>query len=183
MIEKIVVTIVPFGLFLGYFMMIWVLGFSALDLIYWNTGATTESGDYVGFFGMFGAHLIVNLRNSLGDQVTDTMKFLPDPQKYTGWFLFIVSIAIDQIVLMNLVIALISENYGEVVNMRVEEAYMKKCNVLVELNSVFGRLAKRKNMNILITRQSALSSESVKTLSKGSKTLKKLITMNNINTI
>jgi hypothetical protein len=53
---------------------------------------------------------------------------------------------------MNLVIALISENYGEVVNMRVEEAYMKKCNVLVELNSVFGRLAKRKNMNILITR-------------------------------
>jgi len=53
---------------------------------------------------------------------------------------------------MNLVIALISENYGEVVNMRVEEAYQKKCNVLVELNSVFGGFAKRKNMNILITR-------------------------------
>ena len=80
------------------------------------------------------------------------MKFLPVPQRYCGWFLFVISIAIDQIVLMNLVIALISENYGEVVNMRVEEAYQKKCNVLVELNSVFGGFAKRKNMNILITR-------------------------------
>ncbi len=55
MIEKIVVTIIPFGLFLGYFMMIWVLGFSALDLIFWNTGAMTEAGDYIGFFGLYGA--------------------------------------------------------------------------------------------------------------------------------
>jgi len=55
MIEKIVVTIIPFGFFLAYFMMIWVLGFSALDLIFWNTGATTETGDYTGFFGLYGA--------------------------------------------------------------------------------------------------------------------------------
>lgn len=67
MIEKIVVTIIPFGLFLAYFMMIWVLGFSALDLIFWNTNATTQAGDYAGFFGLFGAELIVHLRNSLGD--------------------------------------------------------------------------------------------------------------------
>jgi hypothetical protein len=59
MIEKIVATIIPFAVFLGYFLMMWVLGFSALDMIFWNTSATTANGDYIGFGGIYGALLIV----------------------------------------------------------------------------------------------------------------------------
>ena len=35
---------------------------------------------------------------------------------------------------------------------RLEESYQKKCAVLCELNSVFGRIAKRKILNILVSR-------------------------------
>jgi hypothetical protein len=35
----------------------------------------------------------------------------------------------------------------------MEEAYQKKCNIICELNEVFGKIATRKKTNILVTRE------------------------------
>jgi 16S rRNA U516 pseudouridylate synthase RsuA-like enzyme len=64
--------------------------------------------------------------------------------------------------------------------MRVEEAYKKKCAVLCELNSVFGTLAKRKTVNIIVTRASAVGKEKSTRLDKNTSGLKKFVIVNNI---
>jgi len=159
-----------------------VLCFSSLDLIWPNPDSMSENGDYVGFLGDEGGYIIVNLRNALADMVTYTMKYQPGAQKYMAWFVFVLSIYIMTLILMNLIIALIEENYGAVVTKRVEEAYQKKCGVLVELNSVFGKLAKRKNTNILITREVDFATEKGYRFDRHTYNLKKLILVNQINT-
>ena len=63
-------------------------------------------------------------------------------------------IAINVLVFMNFVIALINECYGEVSEHRFEEAFQKKCAILGELNSVFGSLAQQSSVDILVTRVS-----------------------------
>jgi hypothetical protein len=54
---------------------------------------------------------------------------------------------------MNFTIALINDCYQESVPNRTEEAYQKKCGILCELNSVFGKYGKNSETNILITRK------------------------------
>lgn len=59
------------------------------------------------------------------------------------WIYFLLIVAINVLVFMNFVIALINECYGEVSECRVEEAYQKKCAILGELNAVFGNMAQQ----------------------------------------
>jgi len=64
---------------------------------------------------------------------------------------------------------------------RIEEAYQKKCGILCELNQVFGRIAKPKRCNILVTRLSTDQEEdTTNNMDKNSIALKKLIALNKI---
>jgi len=54
--------------------------------------------------------------------------------------------------MMNFAIQIAEGGYNSVSQVQVEEAYQKKCDVICELNEVFGKIASRKSTNILITR-------------------------------
>lgn len=86
-------------------------------------------------------------------------------------------------ILINLNVQVIEGVLGEVNGQRLEEAYQKKCGVLCELNEVFGKIAKRKQANILVTRVWLNPSEAPNDIDQTAKALKKLITINKIETI
>lgn len=54
---------------------------------------------------------------------------------------------------MNFAIQIAEAGYGSVAEVQEEEAYQKKCEIICELNEVFGSIASRKQTNILVTRE------------------------------
>jgi hypothetical protein len=131
---KVVSVILPFVVLWMCIIIMFTFCVNALDLIFYNSDSTTQGGDYEGFFGMFGPALLYTIRNSVGDFQPDTLKFLPMPQRITMWIYFLLIIAINVLVFMNFVIALINDCYNEVAESRVEEAFQKKCAILCELD-------------------------------------------------
>ena len=153
MMEKIINEIGSFAAFFGCVLGTFCLCNNSLGMIWFNGDALWETGDYIGFGGMPMAFFITSLRNSMGDIVVNTNQWLPVPQAIMSWFVWLIIILLAVMVLMNLIIQLIEGNYVAVKDGRIEEAYQKKCAVLCELHEVFGKIAKRKPINILLTRE------------------------------
>lgn len=178
--ENLVGAIAPVMIFLIGIIFIFSLCLNSLDIIYFNLDSPVETGDYKGFLGIYGASMMSTLRNSLGDFDVGTYKFLPRPQKSIIWLLWLAVIMLNNLVVMNLNIQVIETVLKSVNNKRVEEAYQKKCGVLCDLNSVFGKMAKRKTVNVLITRLSTDEKVSESSIDKSAIALKKLIAKNKI---
>ena len=77
--ENLVGAIAPVMIFLIGIITIFSLCLNSLDVIYFNLDAPLETGDYRGFFGIYGASIMSTFRNSLGDFDISTYKFLPGP--------------------------------------------------------------------------------------------------------
>jgi hypothetical protein len=152
-------------------------------MIWFNGDAMWETGDYIGFAGLPGTFFIVTLRNGMGDNILNTNSFLPGPQVVASWFIWLMIIMLVFLILMNLIIQLIEGNYVAVKDGRTEEAYQKKCTVLCELNEVFGKIAKRKAINILITREYVDAPDFNNDTDETAKGLKKVLASNKINTL
>lgn len=153
MLGYIFVKFSPFIFFWFGIIIMFSLCLQALDLVYYNSDSMLQGGEYQGFVGMFGPHLIFTIRNSVGDFQPDTIKFLPTPQRVTMWIYWFMITIISVIIFMNFTIALINDSYQESIITRIEEAYQKKCGILCELNGVFGKYAQRSDTLILITRE------------------------------
>ena len=78
-IEKLVGEIASVMIFLISILVVFSLANDSLDIIYYNADMPNETGDYTGFFGIYGASFMSTLRNSLGDFDVGTYKFLPWP--------------------------------------------------------------------------------------------------------
>ena len=102
--------------------------------------------------GMPFAIFMSTYRMSMGDFILNTFRFPGNPITTIAWLVFISQMIIQFFLMMNFAIQIAEGGYGSVKEVQVEEAYQKKCEVICELNEVFGRIAARKPTNILITR-------------------------------
>jgi uncharacterized membrane protein len=152
--ENVAGALTPVIVFFMYTIVIFCLAANALDLIFYKTDNANIEGDYEGM-SIFGAAFLAFFRFSLGDFDLSTVKYMPAPQKYVMWPLWIGVIVLNLLVVVNMNVQVIEGVLKSVNSKRVEEAYQKKCGVLVELNRVFGSLAKQKECNVLITRLAA----------------------------
>jgi len=140
-LEEVFSVIKPFLVLWLCMMFMFSLIINILDVVFFNSDASTIYGDYEGFFGIIGAILLFTLRISVGDFTTDTIKFLPLPQRITMWVIFLIILVVNVLIFMNFVIALINDTFGDCSENAAEESFQKKCAILCELNSVFGSIA------------------------------------------
>lgn len=60
--ESMVGALAPFLAFIFFFVVMFAMTNAALDITYGNTDKMEPAGDYTGFFGMAGAHLMMTFR-------------------------------------------------------------------------------------------------------------------------
>lgn len=178
--ENISGAMAPVIAFFVWFIIMFAMAANSLDVVFYTSGTKNTTGDYTGIT-IWGAHIITMFHNSLADFKVWTYKFLPWPQKYVIWPLWIFVVALNLLVVVNLNIQVIESVLKAVNKQRIEEAYQKRCGVLCELNGVFGKLARPKHTNVLITRLSTDQKESQATgIDKSAIELKKLLALNKI---
>ncbi len=81
--------IVGYAVFFLFLVLMYALGFNALDMLWYNSDAMTPWGDYNGVGGMVFAMFAATYRNSLGDFIINTFQFPETPQLIAAWFLWL----------------------------------------------------------------------------------------------
>lgn len=151
--QRVIIDIQGYAIFFFFLVTMYALCNNALDLLWLNSDAMWPTGDYVGMGGMPFSVFVTTYRISVGDFILNTFRFPGNPITTTAWFVFLSQMIIQFFLMMNFAIQIAEGGYGSVKEVRMEEAYQKKCEVICELNGVFGKIAKRKNTNILVTRE------------------------------
>ena len=151
--QRVIEDIQGYAFFFFFLVMMYAFAFNALDLVWYNSDAMYPEGDYVGMDGMVFTFFATTYRNSLGDNILNTFRTLPDPIKKAAWFVFLTQLILMFFLLLNFAIQIAEGGYNSVSAVQIEEMYKKKCGVICELQAVFGGIAKRKPTNIIITRE------------------------------
>lgn len=142
---KILVRVVQqlgvFILFFFFYLVMFTFAFLALDLVFFDS--KSKFGDYNGFGGIYGATFMFTLRQAVGNLDFAPFRNLPLPQKLVAFACYTAIIVVVLLIVININVQVIEGCVYEVSSRRLEESYKKKCSVLCELNSVFGRMAKR----------------------------------------
>eukprot|EP00347_Sterkiella_histriomuscorum_P008640 403344324 len=89
-----------------------------------------EGISYLGFF-------VMSFRASIGDSQVDNFYELQGFQAVFGWLVWISGILFMNIILLNFIIAVISESYDKVMQRMTAESYKIKCQLIQERESYF----------------------------------------------
>ena len=76
------------------------------------------------------------------------------------WIIWLLVIFCNTIIFLNFIIAVISDSYEQIMDIRIEELYKKKAQLLADIQSVFGENS-IKNANILVTRTCNTNTEDI----------------------
>lgn len=149
MILKVAVSIVPF-------MTLFITLIVAFSLICFTLGLSFESlGDDNPYKGIGKVGYIFYLfRTSTGDFDVDQFKELPSSLQFTLWAFWTMLVLLNTIVFLNLLIAVISDIYNQVMETRTEEIFKRKAELLVEMQTVVGDFRRCDPPHLLITRSS-----------------------------
>lgn len=100
------------------------------------------------------AHFIFTLRTSLGDFDVDPYSDLPFASQFVIWIMWMLTVGVNTIVFLNFLIAVISDVYEQIMATRTEEIFLKKAELLIEINEIVGDWAMAKCISsIYITRE------------------------------
>ena len=135
-----------------FFVLMFSLGFNALDIVWYSSSSPNKESDEVGLGGMAAATYFATIRNSIGDFQINTFKYPEQKTTIAVWVLFLIMLVLQFFLMMNFAIQIAEGGYGSVAKTQKEQAYQQKCKIICELNDVFGSFVPRKPNNILVTR-------------------------------
>jgi len=132
---SVFVDITPFLLFFSIFIIV-------ISLLYRISGVEVSASDYPDLNTYF-LYAVQIFRNSIGDVATPditfwTGKIAEGPRIayfniYYGWFLWIINVLANMIILLNFLIAIISQSYENVITRSSSVIYKGKCDVIYEI--------------------------------------------------
>jgi len=124
MLSNIAREAVPFLTFFVYLNLTFTFMFYVINITFDETREKTPSGEYQGIDQWWlGPYLLYTFRQSLGDFKTDTFLFLPGPQQWACWLMWLICIMINSMIFMNFLIVTIEGVYEEVKSTQIEQAY------------------------------------------------------------
>eukprot|EP00347_Sterkiella_histriomuscorum_P007289 403349528 len=120
-----------------YFILLYVSVIFMYGLIFTLLRIQTseENDDYDGI-NLFG-YFIMAFRASTGDFQVDQFKQLQDEHIIYGWIIWISAVLFLNIILLNFIIAVISESYEKVMQKMIAESYRIKCQLIKERELFF----------------------------------------------
>eukprot|EP00347_Sterkiella_histriomuscorum_P001793 403370658 len=98
--------------------------------------ATSEENDDYNGINLLG-YFIMAFRASTGDFQVDQFKQLQDEHIIYGWIIWISAVLFLNIILLNFIIAVISESYEKVMQKMIAESYRIKCQLIKERELFF----------------------------------------------
>ena len=109
-----------------YFYVIVMIVFSAIFYIL----ALGLPGEYtpIGSLG----YLLMSIRTSLGDFAVDSFSELDDVLIYLAWIIWLAAVLITNLIMMNFIIAVISDSYGKIMEKMEASQFMQKASMIQE---------------------------------------------------
>lgn len=160
MFSDIASSAVPFLSFFLYLNVTFAFIFYALAITFDETRTKDPDGEYQGIDQIwFIPFMMYAFRNSLGDFKTDTFLFLPPIQLFACWFMWLLIVLINVMILLNFLIVTIEGAYERLADFQIESAYRKKAAILKDLDDVFGKVIDTRAVNILVVRQEVQNDE------------------------
>ena len=151
MLISVVYALIPFLSLFLLLILVFVFAQKALGL----TFEVDEDGNDTAYTSGIGglAYFFFILRTSLGDFDVDSYSELPIASQLTIWAMWMLTVGLNTIVFLNFLIAVISDVFEQIMSTRTEQIFLKKAELLLEINEIVGDWAMKDNISsILITR-------------------------------
>lgn len=156
MIQTTLVKLIPFAALFFGLIIAFMFAFNAL-----NTPLTDveDNNDYANIDFVPLMLFVYVFRIALGDFQVAGFKRKQHLTLIPTWIVWIVLVCINSVIFLNFLIAVVSDVFAQVMETRTEESYQKRAEILSELYDVFGPLSDKKDISIIVTRQSVQSDQ------------------------